>query len=497
MKKLIFILIASLSIASLGYGQTVDDALRYSQVFYSGTARFNSMGGAFTALGGDLSALSQNPAGLGVFRSSELAISPQLFHFKSVADLRNNKSEDYLYNFNLGQAGIVANIINRNQESGLITLNFGYSYNRTNNFNQTISVKGTLENSSLLDYFVDESNGILKGKLSSEVPDAFLAYDTYLLDTLSGYNDLFETVYSNYGDNPPSVYGQTMRRIITSSGGTGEHALSIGGNYSNKIFFGATIGITNLNYEYRYEHMEKTSASLPSKFTDFNYMFYYNNSGTGYSVKFGAIFKPVEILRIGMSFHSPTLFHINEVVNDNMTAYFSDNSIPYKQENKASRYSYALTTPFRANLGAALQVKKLALLSADYEFVDYSTARFSDWGDDYPYGDKNAEIKNTLKAAHNFRLGAEFRLNNLYMRGGYSYYGKTFKTDQLNADLDYSALSLGIGFREQNVYADLGFTTLSNPLKYIVYDSSLETVISNLDLNRNIISVTFGYKFGY
>ncbi len=498
MKKISLILFASLTILTAGNAQNVDDALRYSQLFYSGTARFNSMGGAFTALGGDLSSLSQNPAGLGVFRSSELSITPQLFRYKSIADFSNKKSEDYLYNFNLGQAGIVANIINNNRETGLITLNFGYSFNKTNNFNQTINIQGTLTKSSLLDHFVDISNGISKGSLSTQVPDAFLAYDTYLLDTLTGFNDRFGTVYSNYGDNPPSVYGQNMRRIITTSGYTGEHAISLGGNYSNKLFFGATIGITTLNYEDRYEHLESTDVALPSKFTDFNYVFYYNNTGTGYSLKLGAIYKPIDILRIGFAFHSPTFFRINETVNDNMTAYFSDVATPYKQENSATRYSYNLTTPFRADIGAAIQVKKFALLSADYEFVDYNTARFSQApGDNYDYTLKNNEIKSTLQAANNLRLGAEFRLNNLYLRGGYSYYGKAFKSDQLNSGLDYNAFSLGIGFREQNVYGDLGFTSLMNPRKYIVYDSSIETVSSDLNLFRNTISVTFGYKFGY
>ena len=66
---------------------------------------------------------------------------------------------------------------------------------------------------------------------------------------------------------------------------TAEHALSIGGNYSNKIFFGATIGISTLNYLSHYEHLESTDAALPSKFTNFDYTFHYENTGTGYSLK--------------------------------------------------------------------------------------------------------------------------------------------------------------------------------------------------------------------
>src|SRR5665647_1481853 len=107
MKKLVLILIAVISIFSGVIAQNVDDALRYSQIFYGGTARFMSMGGAFTALGGDISSLSQNPAGLGVFRSSEITLTPQLFHINTAASF-NGLNSDFLYNFNLNQVGVVS-----------------------------------------------------------------------------------------------------------------------------------------------------------------------------------------------------------------------------------------------------------------------------------------------------------------------------------------------------------------------------------------------------
>ena len=53
------------------FAQSAIDAYRFSQPDLRGTARFMGMGGAFGALGGDLSTLSQNPAGIGVYRSNE------------------------------------------------------------------------------------------------------------------------------------------------------------------------------------------------------------------------------------------------------------------------------------------------------------------------------------------------------------------------------------------------------------------------------------------
>jgi hypothetical protein len=495
MKKISLIILAVLSVFTGVIAQNVDDALRYSQVFYGGTARFMSMGGAFTALGGDMSSLSQNPAGIGVFRSSELTITPQLFHINTSAGFNNGITSDYLYNFNLNQAGIVSNIISNNSETGLITLNVGYSFNKTNNLNQSIRIQGVSTTSSMADHWAGISNGWNKGELGANVPDAYLAYDRGIIDTLSGSNLDYGTVFSNYGNNPSSVYGQTIRRLVSYEGYTGEHAISVGGNYSNKIFFGATLGISKLKYTSHYEHLESTDIALDSKFKDFTYTDHFENTGTGYSLKIGAIIKPIETLRIGLAFHSPTLYRINEYFYENITSNFTDGG-PYESPNEPMRYSYALTTPFRALAGVAVQIKKVAILSADYEFVDYSTAKFSETGDGYDYSIKNLAIKNGLKSTSNVRVGGEFRLNNLYLRGGYSYYGKAFKKGDINENLDYSSISFGGGFREQNVFIDFGFTRLMNSQKYILYDSSIETSMANLSINKNMFTVTLGYKFG-
>jgi hypothetical protein len=497
MKRIVLIIFASLAVSSGIFSQNVDDALRYSQTFYGGSARFMSMGGAFTALGADLSTLSQNPAGLGVFRSSELTLTPQLFHINTSAGF-DGITSDYLYNFNLAQAGIVSNIISNNTETGLITLNFGYSFNKSNNLNQSINIQGRNNSSSMADYWAGRANGWFKDELYDNVYDAFLAYDTWLIDTLSGSDFNYGTVYSNYGDNPPSAYGQSIRRLVSNEGYTGEHALSIGGNYSNKIYFGATLGINKLRYTSHYEHRESTDLLLPSQFENFTYTDHFENTGTGYSLKIGAIVKPVETVRLGFAFHSPTWYRINEYFYESMSSNFTDGG-SYNAPGDPLRYKYALATPFRALTGIAVQIRKIALLSADYEFVDYGTARFSETGDNYDYSEKNLSIKNSLSSASNLRLGGELRLNKMYLRSGYGYYGKAFKTGEDNADLDYRSLSFGAGFRERNISIDFAYTNYSNSQKYILYplESSFDPATVNLSTLKNMITLTVGYKFGY
>ncbi len=490
-------MLATFSVFTGVFAQNVDDALRYSQVFYGGTARFMSMGGAFTALGGDLSSLSQNPAGIGVYRSSELTITPQLFHINTTAGF-NGKTSDFLYNFNLNQGGIVCNLISNENQTGLVALNIGYSFNKTNNLNQSIRIQGVNRSSSMADYWAGISKGYNKNELLDNVPDAALAYDSYVIDTLSGSNTRYGTVYSNYGDNPPSVYGQNVRRLVSNEGYTGEHAFSIGGNYSNKIFFGATLGISTLKYTSHFEHLESTDVALPSQFKNFNYTDHYENSGTGYSLKVGAIIKPIDAIRIGIAFHSPTFYKIREYFYESMTSNFTDGS-KYDYINDPLKYRYDLITPFRVLAGVGIQIKKIAILSADYEFVDYSAAKFSDRGvDSYDYTEKNQNIKNSLKSASNIRLGAELRLNKLYLRTGYGYYGQAFQPGEDNADLDYSSLSFGVGFREQNVSIDFGYTSYKYSQLYVMYpvDSNVAPATADLNTLKNMFTVTVGYRFG-
>jgi hypothetical protein len=408
----------------------------------------------------------------------------------------NFSTSDYFYDFNLSQAGLVVNLMKKSSGSGLSGLNLGYAYNRTNNFKQSMIIEGTGTNSSLLDYWADISHGYTTPELMDNVPEAFLGYDTWLIDTLSGSFDSYGTVYSNYGDDPPSVYGQNINRVISNEGYTAEHDFSIGGNYSDKLFFGMTFSITSLSYSSLVEHSESTDENLISEFTDFHYSFRYTNKGRGYGIKLGAIFKPVEPLRLGFAFHSPTLFKIDEYVDDNITSYFSNSSVPFESANEKLRYNYALTTPFRALAGAAFQYKKIALFSLDYEFVDYSTARFSETGDDYSYSSKNKEIKNGLRAVNNLRFGVEARMKNIYLRGGYGIQGRAWRENDINENLRYNTVSLGAGFREQNIYLDFGYTTTANSQKYILYEYGSERSMSDIQITRDMFVLTLGFKFG-
>jgi hypothetical protein len=455
------------------------------------------MGGAFTALGGDLSAISLNPAGTGVFRSSEFSITPQLFYNSTSSLWNNSASKDFSYVFNLNQIGIVLNIISTGNETGLVSLNAAYSFNKTNNFNENITVSGISDNSSMADYWVSRANG----KTKMEIPDdAWAANKTWLIDTLSGSNTLYGTIFSNYGGNTFSSYGQEIKRIITNVGYLGEHAFSIGANFSNKFYFGATLGISRLKYTGHYEHLESDIEDVIYDFKSFTYTDHLEATGTGYSLKIGTIIKPVEVLRIGLALHSPIVYRITENYFDNISSNFDtkvDNIDHYEYSNNPMSYKYTFTTPFRANAGLALQIKKRAIISADYEFVDYRMSQFSRAIDNGNYSYENSSIREMYKSASNIRLGAELRLSNIYLRGGYSYYGKAFKPSEDNKDLNYNTFSFGIGMRQQNFYFDLAYTALYSTRLYYMYSDPDYLQPATIKTTKNTFLATLGYKFGY
>jgi long-subunit fatty acid transport protein len=496
MKKAALLIILVSAIFLKSNSQNVDDALRYSQIFYNGSARFMGMGGAFSALGGDLSSISLNPAGTGVFRTPEFSITlPQMYYNNNSANWNGLTKSNFTNPWRMGQIGAVISIIPAGSGAGLVNLNLAYSFNRTNNFSESITIQGVSNNSSITDSWIAQANGNTK----SQLPDAaWLANQTYLIDTLSGSNTQYASILSYYGENANNSYGQTIKRVITNEGYSAEHAISIGGNLSNIFYFGATLGINKIDYSGLYQHEEIDDANIIYDFKNLTYTDHLEATGTGYSLKLGAIVKPIESLRLSLALHSPVYYRISEYYFDNLTSTFDtfvDGQNKYEASNSPMRYKYTLTTPFRVITGVAVQIKKLALLSLDYDYVNYSMAQFSKASDGYNYSNENQSIKDILKSTSNVRLGAEFRISNIYLRGGYSYYGKAFKSTEPNKNLNYQGPSIGFGFRQQRFYFDMAYSRLSGTSKYYMYDDPGYLDPASITTSRNTITATLGFKF--
>lgn len=457
------------------FGQNETDAVRYSQMFYSGTSRFSSMAGAFGALGGDFSSISINPAGLGVYRTSEFTFTPTLGYNKAKSDFNGSGFEDFEYEFGLGNIGLVGTFKTGNQ-SGWISTSLAFGYNRTNSFDNNLSMVRENANSSFLDDFVtDANNGLTDNNLAIETGAIY--------QPTTGSND--------YVNDFNGTYGQSQRRTITTSGHMGEYVLGLASNFDNKIFFGGSLGIQTLRYEEDMIHTENNIPNNIPEITNFEYITHLESSGTGLNFKLGTIIKPVDFLRIGGSVHTPTFWNIEE----NYSARMNTSLISYGMvsEKFDIESDYEITTPFRAIGSLAFVFDKFALLSFDYEFIDYTTMRLRQSGDGYDFATENERIQQEFQSTANIKVGGELRLGNISLRGGYGIYGSPYNDQSVNSDATNTYYSGGIGVNQNDFFFDIAYSYLTNSKDYILYQSPLTT--SNIDYQNSRLMATLGFRF--
>ena len=156
MKRISLLIILSLALIKANCQNEVD-ALRYSQNNYGGTARFTAMGGAFGALGADFSTLSINPAGIGLYKTSEFTFTPTFYVGNTSSTYSGKTNEDNKYNFNLGNIGLVYDFFKRGkfaEGNGWKDVQFGFGINRLNDFNNRVVIQGYSANSSMMNQYV-------------------------------------------------------------------------------------------------------------------------------------------------------------------------------------------------------------------------------------------------------------------------------------------------------------------------------------------------------
>ncbi len=492
MKKLINITVSLLLVSTIAYSQNAVDALRYSQTFYGGSARAMSMGGAFGAFGGDFSCLSYNPAGIAIYRHSELTITPTFYYNKTNSNFLGNNMSDYEYNFNLNNLGFVISCKTGEDKTGWVNTNFAFGYNRTNNFHRNIIIEGVNPSSSMTDYFANRAAGTSPDNLFSGYSqfEEGLAWDAYLINPDT-------TVTGNVYETALLKYGEVQRKSINSDGYMGEYLFSLGANYSHKFYLGATLGIQNLRYVENSTHTE-IGNDTDTIFDSFSFIQHLKTRGTGFNFKIGAIFRPIDWLRIGAAIHTPTFYDLEDNYHNEIESSF-DNGDEYNFKSPQGNYKYELTTPFKAMGSIGFVIYKTALIGIDYEFIDYSIARLR--ASDYDFIDENSSIQTNYRATNNIRAGFEYRFGPFSLRGGYALYGSPYETSQ-NAesqtiggyDFYLVSYSAGFGIREDNFFFDLAYVYSKYGEKYYLYEHALLEP-ANVNFNASKILTTFGIRF--
>ncbi|HPE86432.1 MAG: hypothetical protein PHU97_05985 [Bacteroidales bacterium] len=487
MKKLI--LLTALFIGSISFlvAQTAEDALRYSRITFGGTARSMAMAGAFGALGADFSTLSTNPAGIGVYNKSIVSFTPSVYTGKTVSEFMGETASDNKYNFNFGNAGFV--LVSGSRENSLFrNFQFGFGMNRTQNFNNRIITEGFNTQSSIRQTWTDFANR--DGYLNPF--DTELAVNSGLI-FLNG--DTVNPVYLNdktHGLQEGYVY---QRKNVVTEGAMNEMVFSAGTNIGDILYVGATIGLPYLKYNSYSTFTEADVRDSIPYFSSLEFSEKLRTTGSGFNFKLGFILKPVYWLRIGGALHTPTFYNdMYDEWSSEVYSYFDKNQHEVDDSYASSPdgyYSYSLETPMRLLGSVAIVIGKYGLISADYEYVDYSSAKLRSDEDDF-YS-VNKTISSDYVAGHNLHFGTEWVLGQVRVRGGYAVYGSPYK-NQLNNGGVRDYYSFGVGVRDQHFFADLGFVFSQSERDYYIYSSEYVAAATNT-FTSNQALLTLGFRF--
>ena len=501
MKKTVITILMALAAVS-GYAQTAYSALMLSENDYVGTARTAAMGNAFTALGGDLGAVSINPAASATARYSQILITPGLSIFSSTASgVSPFEDGDLPYfekalqstrtNFNIPNAG-VSMYYQTGRKSGVKSISASFTINKTATYDQNLIAAGTNSTTSFMGQMAYDAsvNGYSSADLGADRAFDYMpwkpviGYNTGMIDP---YGDIYVGATEKVYDDKTAFMGgkvnQTYGRNI--SGGKFEYAFNMGMNISDFIYLGANITIHSADYSYSeyfkesaidpddfeitYQKNGVIDPSLTKYFNKMKYNLNYSYSGIGVSAKFGIIVTPFAGLRLGAAIQTPSTMTVHEMWDESGETEFDgvgggkySSASPYG-ENRWSFY-----TPMKANFGVAYTFGSFGLVSADYELSDYGNLRYtsSDYTDTETLFEINDEMSNCYGIEHQLRVGAEIKpLPFLAVRAGYNLNTSAEKAtwdgwNYVNIDRTFRhKASFGLGFSSKNsFFADIACT---------------------------------------
>ena len=501
MKKIITVIYTLSFVIGAVSAQSVYDGVKIADKDLNGTARFVGMGGAMGALGGDITTMGTNPAGIGIYRSNDVMTSFSYSAYGMESKYEGQKSTIDKNRWSFDNIGVVFATKIGNQ-TPLRYVNFGFNYKRSKSFYKNMSMSGMMgvvENPSNpgSPYYVSQTNS-----MALQATDA----ERYVWDNSRQHLDFDNTnrIFSDPDagwlgalgyqgslterdriDNEPDLYVPFLpvepSSVFNSreKGGIDQYDFNVSFNINDRVYLGLTIGAYDVDYDkysgYDESYKRGEGYSLES---------YNNISGSGFDVKMGLILRPFEYspFRIGFAVHTPTFYKLTYSTSAIVTNDYRDAKTDELKRIIVDTYDYVgdmkrdyrLVTPWKYNVSLGYTVGTSLALGAEYEYEDYSTMKFkyssNDGGGDMEF--ENAEVKNCLKGEHTFRIGAEYKvIPEFAFRLGYNYSSAVFRdeavkyipSNSLITDTDFSNkrsqsnYTLGIGYRGKMFYADLAY----------------------------------------
>ncbi|REE24238.1 outer membrane protein transport protein (OMPP1/FadL/TodX) [Winogradskyella pacifica] len=505
MKKLLML---SISLLSTSYilAQDITDALRYSMDEIQGTARYRAMGGAFGALGGDMSSININPAGSAVFNNSHGSISLGLLNTNNDVSYFNGMNSSSNSNVDLNQLGAAFIFKNTNGNSGWNKFALSFAYDRSADFDNDWVANGVNPNRTIGDYFLSNAQGLrldeisaLPGESISEAyseigsfygyrnQQAFLGYEGFIIDPSNNADENTEYVTNINGGN----YNQ--RYAYSSRGYNGKLAFNVATSYNDRLYFGLNLNSHFINYE-RTTLLNESNSNASSLVNRVDFENNLLTTGSGFSFQLGGIAKITEELRVGLSYNSPTWYRISDETSQylatsrleggsNLSQVVNPNVINIYEE-------YKLQTPGKVTGSLAYVFGKTGLLSFDYAVKDYSNSKFKPTTEAL-FSSLNNSISNNLDSAVSYRLGGEYRFKQISFRGGYRFEESPYKNDNFYGDLN--GYSLGLGYSFGNLNIDFAFSQSERDYNYQLYTEGL-TDTAQIESKLTDFVLTLGFN---
>ncbi|NNC84397.1 MAG: hypothetical protein HKN79_12555 [Flavobacteriales bacterium] len=485
---------AALSIAWLSFAcvsiqaQSESDVMLYSSHDIYGSARFSAMGSSFGALGGDISTMSTNPAGLGLFRSGEFTLTPALITSNTNSSYYGNEIEESDIDFAFTNLGY-AQVYELDHDKWKYA-QFGFAFNRLKDFHADRTLNGRQDESSLLDLIAGEALGVDTNDIISYDPFYIApAYFTFLIDPYVDSDGFF------YEDVIPDGTRLDQDISISQRGRMSETVFGGAANYDDRLYIGFSMAFQRA---IRDELMLFRETVVDTGMTELDFYEFDQDlevRGDGVNIKLGAIYRATDNIRIGGSYTSPTWFSFSNTWSTSWYSRF-DNGDTYAESSFAIGLNqYRFRSPSRLTASLGLIIAKQAALNIEYEYLDFSGAKFSRAaGTDLDFSVENNEIARQYVPVGNLRIGGEWRYKTISLRGGFAYYPSPFEEGLTISSADRYQYSTGLGYRKDRFNLDLAYRISRSVSDYYPYDPDI-IAAAEIEDEVHALMLTLGFRF--
>ncbi|WP_413997690.1 OmpP1/FadL family transporter [Flavobacterium sp. W1B] len=490
MKKYLFLLFTGFTF-SAAQSQEITDALRYAQNNLNGTARFQAMGGAFGALGGDLSSININPAGSAVFSNNQAAFTISNLNTKNNSNYFGTKTSEKDNSFDLNQAGGVFVFKNQNSNSDWKKFSFALNYENTNNFSNSVFSAGKNPNNSVDRYFLSYANGIpfsdfentSYGRLNFAAQQAYLGYNAFIIDPLNATPG-----NTQYYSNVPAGGNYYQENTITSQGYNGKLSFNAATSYKDKLYIGINLNSHFTDFRQFTSFYEDNNAPLTNEYTVSSLRFENElyTYGSGFSFQLGAIAKVTNELRLGLAYESSTWYNLNDELTQSLGSISSKNGAGDTNDIADPRITniyapYKLQTPSKLTGSFAYVFGKSGLISIDYAMKDYSNTQFKPKNE---FNSINSDMNNILDNTGELRIGAEYKIEKISLRAGYRYEQSPYKNTATMGDLN--GYSGGLGYNFGSTKLDLSYAYAKRDSQQAFFSQGLTDGAKINSINNNV-----------